>query len=553
MLSWLTPEHFLPWVSWHAEVPVFLAALLSAWTAIGMHCRNDVGDVISVPQLAIPFGLFALVAMAQLVCDVMTFWGDLVVVWMYVALCIACLTVGFNHGLRFATSFPSRWASVDWLALAFVAGASASMTLAFAQVFDLWPQSAWIVRMPDLRRPGGNLAQPNQLGTLLVMAMASVGYLHSVRKLSGVLTIAVLMILSAGLAVTESRAGLLSLIALSTWWQVKRRTIVPTVPVMTGFLVMSCAAFMFMGWPALMDAMQLSAGPTGSRFAQAGVRLDIWSQLLEAAWLHPWSGWGIGGVAKAHNAVAHAYPVNNPFSYSHNIVIDLVVWIGFPLGLSLTVLVAAWLWRRARSAIDPVPWYCIAVAVPLMIHSLLEFPFAYAYFLAPVLFLLGVLEACQKNPRKIEIHLKPMLLILVTATVILTWSVAEYLLIEEDFQTARFELLKIGNTPTTHHLPEVYLFTQLGALLHGARVELKPNMPTAEMTQLRQLALRYPWGATQYRYALALLLNGNSEESIRQFQVMRWQQGDKLYETAKKQIDELARTQYPQLRGFSLP
>jgi len=97
------------------------------------------------------------------------------------------------------------------------------------------------------------------------------------------------------------------------------------------------------------------------------------------------------------------------------------------------------------------------------------------------------------------------------------------------------------------------MLTQLGALLSGSRVELRPDMSPEDMEQLKKLALRYPWVATQYRYALALALNGQQPEALRQFQVIRRQRDEKLYERIRKEISELAKSRYPQLRTLALP
>jgi len=557
VLSWLTTEHFLPWVSWHAETLVFLVVFVLAWTATVACWRSAPSHRVRVPLLALPFGIFGVVALVQILTGVMTFWGDVVVVWFYAALCITCLILGFNTGpapeAELGGKRATSWSPVEWLALAFVVGSIASVVIAFAQVFDLWEYSAWIVRTPDLRRPGGNLAQPNQLATLLVMGIASVAFLHLSGRLAASASVVVVLFVCAGLAATESRSGVLGLITLALWWQLKRRAVASALSrwvapaVGLGFLAM------FIAWPHLLDWMQLLEGRAESRFSQGDLRLAMWTQLLEAAWQRPWWGWGILEVAKAHNSVAHAHAINNPFSYSHNLVIDWAVWMGLPIALALTSVTAVWLWRRLRAVNQLTPWYCLAVAAPLATHSMLEFPFAYAYFLAPVLFLLGVLEASLGVKPVLDVGLKPMLAALLVLSAAMLWSVAEYFAIEEDFRIVRFEQLRIGHTASDHHRPDVIVLTQLGALLSGSRVELRPNMPPEDMEQLKQLALRYPWVATQYRYAMALALNGQQQEAIRQFQVIRWQRDEKLYQKIRKEISELARGRYPQLRTLNLP
>jgi O-antigen ligase len=552
--SWLTTLHFLPWVSWHAEALSFLAVIFLAWTALGRCLPAERGRPFGVPLLALPFALFGLVGLAQIATGVMTFWGDVVVVWAYAALCIACLILGFNaDGDRAGEPAAARWPAPDLLAAALVAGSIASVGIAFAQVFGLWEESGWIVRMLELRRPGGNLGQPNQLATLLLMGVASTAFLHLSGRVSALATVPMLLVLCAGIAVSESRAGVLGLGALLFWWQAKRRVVAARVPAWAAPALAALFIAMFVAWPHFLNQLQLMSDPVENRFTHGDVRLAVWSQLSQAVLQRPWWGWGIGEVAKAHNAVAHAYPVNNPLSYSHNLIIDWAVWMGLPIALALIVSAIVWLWRRIKRVEGLVPWYCLAVALPVATHSMLEFPFAYAYFLAPVMFLLGVLDKSLGLKPVLHIGRRWASALLLALSGVCLWSAVEYLLIEEDFRIVRFEQLRIGRTQESHHRPDVVLLTQLGMLLSGSRIEIRPGLSTQELGELRKLALRYPWVATQYRYAMALALNGQQPEAVRQLQVLRRLRGEELYARIKNEIADLAQTRYPQLRSFALP
>jgi hypothetical protein len=558
VFSWLTTEHFLPWVSWHGEVVAFFTVFLLAWTAVLRSRRTGAPSPISVPLLTFPFALIGMVALGQFATGVMTFGGDVVVVWFYLALCITCLIIGFNVEAAPAEEeaglADARWTPSALLALAFVLGALASVIVAFAQVFELWPNSAWIVRMPNLRRPGGNLGQPNQLATLALMGMASAAFLHVSGRLTAAASALIFFALGAGLAATESRTGVVALIALLAWWQIKRSAVARQVSPWAAPAVGLVFLVMFWGWPDLLNLLQLGDSDAKSRLTGgANLRLAIWPQLLEAVWQRPWWGWGLMEVAKAHNAVSHAYPINEPYSYSHNLVIDWAVWMGVPIALGLTVATAVWLWNRLKKVNQPVTWYCLAVALPLAVHSLLEFPFAYAYFLAPVLLLVGILERSVGAKPLFRIPPGPASAVLLLFSAAMVWSVVEYLSIEEDFRIVRFEQLRIGRTSVDHHRPDVIIFTQLGTLLSGSRIELRTGMGPDDLEQLKKLALRYPWIATQYRYAVALALNGNQQEALRQLQVLRGQRGEPLYQKIKLEIGELGQGRYPQLGTLVLP
>jgi hypothetical protein len=554
LLSWLLPLHFPPWVSWHLEAAAFLAVILLSWGGIVRMHRAGGARTLAVPSATLPFMVLGAVVALQGVTGLLSFWGSVWTLWFYIALCVACLMLGFAAASGSVQSRPDSAAFTPFtlLACTLCTGAAASVIVSFAQVLDLWEHSQWIARMPELRRPGGNLGQPNHLATLLVMGVASLVFLRQSKTLGTVSAGLLLFLMCMGLAVSESRAGALSLLLLLGWWLLKRRAIGDATSPWVGILVGLSFAGMFLAWPHLLNAMDLLSRHASGRVTEGSLRFQVWSQLLEAVTMRPWAGWGFHQVAAAHNAVVDSYVVSEPYAYSHNLVLDLVIWAGVPIALLLVVVATVWLWRRVRGANQLLPWYGLAVALPLGLHSMLEYPFAYAYFLAPVMLLLGAVEARAGGKVFARVGVKTAGVALLAGTVVLAWSVVEYLAIEEDFRVARFQASRIGSPPVGHQRPQVVLFDQLGVLLDVSRLTPAPNMSAHDMEVAKRAALYYPWTATQSRYAMALALNGHPEEAARQFQVIRRLWGEKQYQAMKEYVAEKA-TQYPQLRELSFP
>jgi hypothetical protein len=274
---------------------------------------------------------------------------------------------------------------------------------------------------------------------------------------------------------------------------------------------------------------------------------------VQAILLRPWFGWGVGQVSTAHNAVVDAFPVSEPYTYAHNIGLDLALGVGLPLTLLFVLVVGVWVWRRVHAVKQLKPWYCVALMVPVAVHSLVEFPFAYAYFLVSVMFALGYLEADLGSKPVFRFSAKSMVVGLFIGTGAFIWLAVEYMGIEEDFRIVRFEAVRFGQTPSGYERPTVYLLTQLDALLHGGRIVPRRNMPVQEIELARAVALRFPWPATQNRYALSLALNGNQTEATRQLRVMRAQHGKKSYENIKQLWVKMAQEKYPQLGEVQMP
>ncbi|MBK6324160.1 MAG: O-antigen ligase C-terminal domain-containing protein [Burkholderiales bacterium] len=544
--SWMQPLHILPWVSWHSEVLAFLAALCFAWALVFSQARKRATSTISLPVAARPLLWLCLLIGVQWGIGLIPFIGDVLVDWAYLLLCIACLVWGY-HSSR------DKSAMVVGMATVLLAGALVSAVIALLQALELSSEFAWINSMPDVRRPGANLGQPNQLATLLLMGIASLLFLLESKKLGAIPAFLMALVLVISLAATESRAGVLGFLVLSLWWFAKHKSIAAQLKPWVVVLVGATYLGLYWYWPVLMgEFYQLPDGLVRTN-AVAFNRWFIWPQLMQAALLHPWLGWGVGQVSTAQNAVVDAYSVSESYTYAHNIVLDLALGIGLPLTLLIVLMTGVWQWRRVRASGDMVSWYCLAVAIPVAVHSMVEFPFAYAYFLVPVMFALGALDAHLGFQPSLKWGIKPVAIGLAIGTTLLVWSAFEYQAVEEDFRVVRFEALRVGQTPQDYERPHIHLLSQLDALLYGGRVTPRPGMPEQEIELVKIVALRYPWPATQNRYALALALNGNPVEATRQLRVMRAQHGAKAYAKIKAAWATLATEKYPQLNAIQLP
>ncbi len=544
--SWMQPLHILPWVSWHSEVLAFLAALCFAWALVFSQARKGATSTVSLPVAARPLLWLCVLIGVQWGIGLIPFIGDVLVDWAYLLLCIACLVWGY-HSSR------DKSGLVVGMATVLLAGALVSAVIALLQALELSSEFAWINSMPSVRRPGANLGQPNQLATLLLMGIASLLFLLESKKLGAIAASLMALVLIISLAATESRAGVLGFLVLSVWWFAKRKTIAAQLKPWVVVLVGATYFGIYWYWPVWMGEFYQLPGGAMPANAVAFNRWSIWPQLLQAVLLHPWLGWGVGQVSTAHNAVVDAYSVSEAYTYAHNIVLDLALGIGLPLTILIVLMTGAWLWRRLRASADMVSWYCLAVVIPVAVHSMVEFPFAYAYFLVPVMFAMGALDGHLGFQTPLKWGIKPVAIGLAIGTTLLVWSAFEYQAVEEDFRVVRFEALRVGQTPQDYERPTVHLLSQLDALLYGGRVTPRPGMPEQEIELVKMVALRYPWPATQNRYALALALNGNPAEATRQLRVMRAQHGAKAYAKIRADWTELATEKYPQINAVELP
>jgi len=472
--------------------------------------------------------------------------GDVIVYLCYFFLAILYLHLG--------AELANQEQALQAVALCVVIAAFVSFVIALIQVFEVFPDSGWINQMPQARRPGANMGQPNHLGTLLVMGLAGLQFLFHQRRVSAALTVLLSGLFLVGAAISESRTAVLSAAVLFGWsiWARNKTDYQVTFRPLAALFIFFVT--FFFSWPTVFSMLQASSHDANvalnSVNTSAGARWVVWPQLLHAALQKPWIGWGVGQVTVAHDAVLDAYATAEPFSFSHNLILDLLISFGFPATILLLVFGGAWAVKRIGQVRDSDGIFLVALMIPVLVHSQLEFPFAYAYFLAPLMFAIGALDRVCQAPAVANIPTRLFALVFAVMVLVFGAVTREYLLIEEDFRVMRFESLKVGKTPADYVPPKISLLTQLDLTLKAGRVKLNSHMSSQDMEVLRQAAQRFHWTATLNTYALALALNHNEDEALRQLRHIETLFGQKSYENIKAYWIQVAALEHPELLDF---
>lgn len=532
--------HVLPWVSFHSEVLAFLS--ISAAGAHFLLTRKS-DQAVKLPPLAAWVTLLTFILLVQFALGKIYYFGDLAAYLAYVWVAILAMILGFNEDRAEGILYS--------LSLCILVAGLATVLVLLLQAFGVNIDSEYVNPMPA-RRPGGNMGQANHAATLVVMAIASATYLKARKVLSSPLASMLLVLLVAGLAMTESRTGLLSFLVVSicvavVYW----RSRLGASLVGIGVLV-SVQQLFWWFWPPFFMRVWSQDVPgvaqINSLSVMAGnLRLTMWREIWEAIVLEPWFGWGWGQLPKALNAVASNYLVSAPFTYSHNIILDVAIGFGLPVAVLFSAGVVYFGFRWFRGAKVSAVFWSACLVMPIAVHSLLEFPYAYAYFWIPAWLLLGQVQR-QLGMAGIATFKSQTLgvasCVAIALASVLVW---DYLSLEEDFGVARFESMRVGATPQDYTPPHAVILTQLRDMALVARIKPSPNMGRSEMVQLREIAQRFPATGFQNRYALALALNNQQDESLRQLKVIRAMQGEQTYSDLAVLWRELAAIQYPQL------
>ena len=286
-------------------------------------------------------------------------------------------------------------AACAWaLVFAGLLSALAGMVQVFAPA---WTHPHWLPATGLPGRAAGSLRQPNHLSTLLLWSMVALAWCAQGRRLNLAAVGGLGGVMVLGIVLSASRTGLLGVLLLACWGAVDRQL---RRPVRLG-LMAAPVAYALWWWLVEHGGSLLPQGFAGSqRFSTQGdvssSRFAIWSDTLSLLWQHPWGRVGFGEFNFAWSLTPFpARPVAF-FDHTHNLPLQLLVELGWPLGLGVLILASLALWRAWRAADLGAPEEAASSRAAFMlvlvvsVHSLLEYPLWYSYFLLPTVFALGL-------------------------------------------------------------------------------------------------------------------------------------------------------------------
>ncbi len=282
-----------------------------------------------------------------------------------------------------------------------------------------WGDPSWVAPARTPGRASANLVQPNHLATLLLwawLAMAmwpqgSRGVASADKSThgahltaesapsAGIWAFLLAFALQAGIVATSSRAALVASLALAMWAALDRR-----LPRPSAWLLWSTALgglAITLGRVMVAPTASLGAGASLVRpSARSGVFLD--TLLLVREHFLTGVGWMEFQLAWSLSALGDRGP--RTYEHAHNLVLNLVVELGLPLGLAVcgTLAWGAWLLLRSASSVAPAmqarALMLLAMLGAVGMHSMFDAPFWYAYLLLPSAWAWGCVVGLAAGP-----------------------------------------------------------------------------------------------------------------------------------------------------------
>ncbi|MBC7917562.1 MAG: O-antigen ligase C-terminal domain-containing protein [Rhodoferax sp.] len=504
--AYLMPNHTPPWVSFHGDA--WVATVL---TFVGAWVFSKATRPAAAGLLTLLAAVLAGVPLLQYALGLDTLFG---VAWTH-AIYLAGLFVALRLGEVWERQASGQ--SADFVLLALLIAALASVALQIHQWLGFEPVGPWTLMVSAGRRWSANMAQPNQLASLLLLGLLGLAWFFQRGRLSARPALTLAAVLLFGVALTESRTAMLNIgllfIGVLVW---RRRLQQPgmlraTIALLLWFALVTTLLPWIYEWTGLGGFNE--EAHSLARAQAVSARLGIWSMALEGSLLHPLGGYGWGRVIAANFSVAetHAGELLH-FSSSHNLLLDLILWNGYPLGLLVGFAVIFWCWKRMSQVADfgqAILWGCLSV---LLVHAMLEFPLHYAIFLLPFGVLAGALQAAQgaaigRAPAKwVD------LLALACIALALALTVRDYLKIETSYLGLRFENAGVP-TSISREPPDVLLLDQFVEYLKLARNTPRPGVSEAELVGMERVVNTLPSPRALQRLAQNYALNNQPEKA----------------------------------------
>ncbi|MEQ1342696.1 PglL family O-oligosaccharyltransferase [Acinetobacter seifertii] len=511
--AWLSPFHYNPWVMFSSEMSTFAAGLSVLAALFHQNIKIPRAQLLLLPFILIPVVQWAL----GLVFDFSTallsslyflgFW------FMVVA--------GYNLSLE-----PQQRDEI-FIGFSFltVIVSVATSVIAICQWLNVDTHFAHMLHLIG-NRPYGNFGQPNNMATFLIIGLLGCLYLYEKNKASVWLLLPSALTILFAVVLSQSRTSWIVLPFLLIYWAVKQFNKPKRFGLFQGLLW--CAGFFFMAGlvlPFLTSLIETwshtditQASSLAERASSGYLRFNIWTQMLLAVQQHPWLGYGWNQTSVAQMSAYALFPTGEWTTSAHNVLLDLIIWNGIPIGTVMIAYFVCWLFWLNQQAKETISIIAIMMVCTVLIHAMLEFPQRYAYFLLTCGFLLGVIQA--QTPILKGVVLSKKLLRLV-------WGIGLVLIIaiwrDYNVYVMNSNLLFKNKQPNAEFMgsDRIFVLTQFDQRLKW--IALNPNVTLSEAELVQ-------WGnfvknkATPYnlrKYAQLLAYNGKVDQAEQQIFILQ--------------------------------
>lgn len=513
--AWLLPIHKTPWTTFESEILTFLSAL----ALIGVFIQQK----IKIPKPQIIGGIIVVIPLLQWSFGQILYFSNALLSFAYILAFWLMVVVGYNLSLGENV----RKKVVQRFSLLLLIVGLVSSLIAILQWLHLSQYFFPYMNILKGNRPFANFGQPNNLATFLTLGTLACLYFYEKRLLPNIVLIPSALILLFSIALTQSRTAWVVCLFIILYWSIKqfrqsaRFGLIKLIIWMVVFIVMVGFLPILNHLLEFVSSQEITDTRTGIERASSGYeRLAMWQQMLVAISQQPWLGYGWNQTGMAQITVFDLYPLNVWYKSAHNVILDLLVWNGIPIGGLILVYLSGWLYWLNRGAKDIESIVLILMACAILIHALLEFPIHYAYFLLPLGFILGVIQA--RYPRLPSIHLNTWLArgILLLSLVLLAVVYRDYNIYKQQYIVAT-KTAPLTTQQQAVMQQKIWLLDQFSDRAWWIGLNPFSKLSASQLQHVGRMVANNASKYDLYKYAQLLAFNGQVAEAKHQLWILK--------------------------------
>lgn len=512
-LAWLLPIHYRPWVTYTGELFAFLS--LFALAAIYLK------DKIKLPVISLPLLFLSAIPLIQYLGGELFFFDKALTSTLFVFGFWMSIVIGYNLSVEKI----DREEAFTGLSYVFLMAGTATGIIAICQWTNLDAYLPGMVNIQGNRRPFANFAQPNNMATFLLMSLMACLYLYEKKKIQTKWIVACALPIVIGVALSQSRTSWVACLCILVYLayqqyrglsRLKWYWAVTWCILFAGLIVMSPVLSQLLAQAT--DAQIVQSRDVVQRATGDMSRLAIWNQMLHAIADRPWFGYGWNQTSVAYTLVSEHFQGPVWVRSAHNFILDFILWNGLIIGLPFLAYFGYWGYQLNKHVNSVESVIGILMVGTVLIHSMLEFPQYYAYFLLPVGFIIGLVQSQQANIKTITLSPNYMRAGYAISLVLLILIVRDYSVIVPKLnQSMRYEQTpeKITNQD------QIYLLEEFNRRIEWIRMNPYSELNAAQLENIREMVLNYPTKYDLIKYAKVLAFNGYEQEAKDQLWLLK--------------------------------
>lgn len=502
-LSILNPYRFLPIPSLFSEACAFVALLFLVLYALEYDLK--------IPLITLPILFITLIPIIQYFLGEIVYAEHVILPCIYIISFWYCIVVSYNIRIN----NENHDSTILFFCYVVLLAGLLSCLIAIFQWLNLFKNF-----LPDIgtgNRPYGHLGQPNQLATFLFMSISALIFIFEKNKIKDCYFLIIGCFLVFTISLTQSRTAWIVAPLFFCYLFFKFDTIIYKIKknylaILFSFFAVSILILPFINrFLKFLSFQGMNTASVSERVTSGYGRLDIWNQMIHAIIQKPLAGYGWYQTSVAQFNVINTYTGKEWVESSHNIFLDIFVWCGIPIGLILIIYLIYFIGSIFLTSSNFDSVMIISMLIPVVVHSLLEFPLFYSFFLLPVGFLLGV--GLAENKENFIIFSKKInVALFLIGSIFLYFIYNDYNLACDNLQKANeHELFNKHNNSSL--IEQNYIFDKQQNRAIFIAFNPADKIDENQLKAFQQVVENNISGYFLYKYALILTINGKEREA----------------------------------------